>query len=175
MIDWFSNTPLNFWSILAYLLILVGLAGSVIPVIPGPSLIWLGILTWAWNDDFQLISWGLLTLTGILAILSWVLDFVLGPMMSRRAGASWRAIIGGIIGGLLGGAFLTFIPVIGTLGGAILGAIIGMWLVEYNIHGNGQSATKIVRAYLVGTLFNTVLEVLIAFIMVGLFAWQIWG
>lgn len=175
MIDWFASTPLNIWTTLAYLLILIGLAGSVIPVLPGPSLIWLGFLIWAWGDEFQHIGWGLLALTGLLAAISWSLDFVLGPILSRRAGASWRAIAGGIIGGLLGAAFLTFIPIIGTIGGAMLGAIVGMWLVEYNIRGDGSAATKVVRAYVAGMLFNTILEVMIALLMVGLFAWQLWA
>ena len=167
--DWLSTTPLNFWSILAYLLILIGLAGSVIPVLPGPSLIWIGMFIWAWADNFVRIGWGMLILTGVLAVLSWALDFVLGPLMSRRAGASWRAIMGGIIGGLLGGLFLTFIPIVGTIGGALVGAVAGMWLMEYNIHGSGKSATRVVKAYILGMLFNTILEIIIALLMTGLF------
>ncbi|MFN8442637.1 MAG: DUF456 domain-containing protein [Caldilineaceae bacterium] len=171
--DWFSTTPLNLWSILAYLLILIGLAGSVIPVLPGPSLIWVGMLIWAWADNFQRLGWGMLALAGVLAIISWALDFVLGPLMSRRAGASWRAILGGIIGGLAGGFFLTFIPVIGTIGGALVGAIVGMWLVEYNIRGDSKSAMSVVKAYVMGMLFNTILEVIISLLMVGLFIFAV--
>ncbi len=173
MFDWFSATPINVYTILAYLLILAGLAGSVIPVVPGPSLVWIGIAIWAWADGFQQIGWGWLAGLGALAIVAWALDFVLGPMMSRKAGASWRSIFGGIVGGLVGGAFLTFIPIVGTIGGALLGALVGMWLVEYNIKGDSATASKAVQAYALSMLLNTVLEVAIALVMVGVFTWRV--
>ena len=175
MLDWFASTPINVYTILAYLLVLAGLAGSVIPVVPGPSLIWIGIAVWAWADGFQQIGWGILTALGVLAIAAWALDFVLGPMMSRRAGASWRSIFGGIAGGMVGGAFLTFIPIVGSIGGALLGAVVGMWLVEYNIKGDSAAASKAVQAYARSMLLNTMLEVAIALVMVSVFAWMIWG
>ena len=121
----------SWWSVLAYVLIAIGVAGAVIPVLPGPMLIWLGIFVWAWADGFVRIGWPTLIVLGVLALIAWGSDIFLSTVMSRRAGASWKAIIGGIAGGLVGAAFLSALPILGTILGAILGAIAGMWLVEY--------------------------------------------
>ncbi len=56
------------------LLLLVGLAGSVIPVLPGPLFIWLGALLWAWGDGFERVGWPTLVVLGLLALLSWATD-----------------------------------------------------------------------------------------------------
>jgi uncharacterized protein YqgC (DUF456 family) len=160
------------WSLLAYLLILIGVAGSVIPVLPGPMLIWLGAFVWAWADGFTHIGWGTLIILGILAAISWGSDIFLSTVMSRRAGASWKAILGAIVGGLLGAGLFSALPVLGTFLGAILGAIVGMWLVEYFDKGSTRAATVAVQAYIASMIFAALLEMFIALVMVGIFATQ---
>jgi uncharacterized protein len=160
------------WSWVAYVLIVIGLAGAVIPVLPGPVLIWVGALVWAWADGFTHIGWPTLTILGLLALISWGSDLFLSTVMSRRAGASWKAILGAIVGGLAGAGFLSTLPVLGTILGAILGAIAGMWLVEYWDKGSKSAATKAVQAYIASIVFAAILELAIALIMVGIFAFQ---
>ena len=75
------------WSALAFVLIAIGLAGSVIPVLPGPMLIWVGAFVWAWADGFTRIGWGTLIVLGLLALIAWGSDIFLTTVMSRRAGA----------------------------------------------------------------------------------------
>src|SRR5687768_11672586 len=96
-----------FWSVVAFVLMAIGLAGSVIPVLPGPMLIWLGALVWAWADGFTRVGWGTLTLLAVLALAAWGSDLFLTTVMSRRAGASWKAILGAIVGGLVGAGLLS--------------------------------------------------------------------
>jgi uncharacterized protein YqgC (DUF456 family) len=166
------DTTFAWWSALAYILIIVGLAGSVIPVLPGPFLIWIGALVWAYADGFARIGWGTLTLLGLLAVISWGSDILLSTVMSRRAGASWRSILGGIVGGLVGAVILSALPILGTILGAILGAVAGMWLVEYWSKGNTAAATTAVQAYLASVVVAALVEMVIALIMVGIFAWR---
>jgi uncharacterized protein YqgC (DUF456 family) len=45
---------------LGVVLLFLGLAGSILPILPGPFLIWLGALIWAWGNDFQKVGWPLL-------------------------------------------------------------------------------------------------------------------
>lgn len=163
-----DTTP--WWSALAYVLIAIGLAGSVIPVLPGPMLIWLGAFLWAWADGFTRIGWGTLIVLGVLALVAWGSDIFLTTVISRRAGASWKAILGAIVGGLLGATVLSALPLLGTVLGAILGAIGGMWLVEYWDKGNARAATVAVQAYIASMIFAAILEMVIALIMVGIFA-----
>ncbi len=160
--------------ILGLILIGLGLIGAVLPLLPGLPLIWLGTFLWAWGDNFQRVGWPTLIALAVLLIVGFVLDLVLTPAISRRAGVSWRAIGGAIVGGLVGGIFLSAIPLIGTLFGALLGAIIGMWFVEYRIRGDEQAATTAVRAYVSGVAVTTLFNVLLALAMIALFLWQAW-
>ncbi len=166
-------TEIDLYAAVGYLLMFLGLAGSVLPLLPGPLVIWVGVLTWAWGDGFVKLGWPTLTVLAVLALTAWAADIFLTMVISRRAGASWRAIGGAILGGLLGGIFLSALPVIGTLAGAAIGAVVGMWTVEYYAkHHNSAAATAAVRAYIASMLVGAALEVLISFAMIGLFAWQ---
>lgn len=158
--------------LLAIILIFVGLAGSVIPVLPGPFLIWLGALMWAWADGFNRIGWGTLTVLGVLAVAAWGSDLFLSTVMSRRAGASWKAIIAAIVGGILGAVALSWVPLLGSILGAILGAVGGMWLVEYQDKGDTQAATASVQAYISSLVVAAIVEMTLAIAMVAIFAWQ---
>lgn len=160
------------WSAVAFILIAIGLAGSVIPVLPGPLLIWVGALVWAWADGFNRIGWGTLIVLAILALAAWGSDLFLSTVMSRRAGASWKAIIGAIVGGIVGAALLSALPILGTVLGAILGAILGMWLVEYWDKGAPSAATTAVQAYIASLIFAAILEMVIALVMVLVFVSQ---
>ena len=103
------------YPIISYFLITLGLAGTVLPLVPGPLIIWLGALVWVWGNGFQGIDWVLLLVLGVLAVLAWGTDLLMTTTFSRRAGVSWRSIGAAIVGGLLGGFFLSGIPVLGTI------------------------------------------------------------
>jgi uncharacterized protein YqgC (DUF456 family) len=167
-------TPSLLLAILGLILIALGLVGSILPLLPGLPLIWVGAFLWAWSDGFQQVGWPTLIVLAALMIAGVVLDWVLTPVISRRAGVSWRAIGGAILGGLLGGVFLSVLPIIGTLFGALIGAILGMWFVEYQIRGDERAATAAVRAYLSGVAVTAVLNLLLALIMIAIFLWQAW-
>jgi uncharacterized protein len=156
----------------AYLLMVLGLAGSVIPLLPGPILIWLGALVWAWGDGFQRVGWPTLLVLGVVTLVAWTSDLFLSTVVSRRAGASWKAIGGSILGGLVGGILLSGVPILGTVVGALLGAVAGMWGVEYSVRRDGKAALAAVRAYISGFAVAALVEMTLAFLMLGIFAWQ---
>jgi uncharacterized protein len=152
--------------------IVIGFAGSILPVLPGPPLIWLGALLWAWGNDFQKIGWPTLTVLGVLAVSAILLNFVFTTTMSRRAGVSWRAIGGALLGAFVGGLILIPIPLIGTLIGALAGAMVGMWVVEYLVRQDSRAATNAVRSYLSGATLSAAAQFVIACLMVSIFVWQ---
>jgi uncharacterized protein YqgC (DUF456 family) len=163
----------TFFYILAYIAIVIGLLGSILPLLPGPFLIWGGVLLWAWANGFERMGWPTLIILGILALAAKGLDFSLTTGMSRRAGVSWRAIGAAFLGALVGGIVLSgILPLIGAFIGAILGAVAGMWLVEYYIRKDSQAATAAVRAYLSGVGLAAVAQFAISLLMVLIFAWQ---
>jgi uncharacterized protein YqgC (DUF456 family) len=94
--------------------------------------------------------------------------------LSRRAGASWKSIGGAIGGGIVGGILLGGSPpILGSLFGAILGGMVGMWLVELYDKRNRRAASVAVRAYLASMILGEITEFGIALGMVGIFAWVV--
>jgi hypothetical protein len=166
-------SPLSLPALAAYVLIFIGLIGSVLPVVPGPMLILLGAGVWAWNDGFQAVGWPTLVILLVLALLAWISDLVLVTLFSRRMGVSWKAIAAAIAGGLIGGlVFGGWIPIIGTLVATIVGAIVGIVLLETIDKRDFRLALRASQATLVSYLVSSMLEASLAVLMVFLFVWQ---
>lgn len=102
-------------------LILLGLAGTVLPALPGTLFILAGIVTGAWINDFNLVSWGVVGAITVLAILAWVLDYVAGLLGASKAGASRQAMVGAALGTVAG----LFMGLVGVLFMPLVGAAAG--------------------------------------------------
>ena len=160
-------------TLVAYLLIILGLIGSVLPILPGSLLIFLGALSWAWADGFQAVGWPTLVVLGLLMILAWVSDLILTTFGTRKAGASWKAVAGAIMGGIAGAILLSGVmPVIGTILGTILGALIGILLAEYYDKRDWGQAYQASKGYIFGSVAARVLDVFLSVLMVAIFVWQ---
>lgn len=160
----------------AYLLMILGLAGSILPILPGPLLIWLGAILWGWVDGFQRLGWPTLIILGVLMVLAWTSDLFMSTFGTRRAGASWKAVAGAIVGGIVGAVLLTgVLPIIGTILGTILGAVIGILVIEYYDKGNWRQALRASRGYIFGSLAARVLELFLSLLMIAIFAWKAFG
>ncbi|MEW5761706.1 MAG: DUF456 family protein [Bacillota bacterium] len=110
---------------LAVVCFAAGVAGIILPVLPGPPLIWLGMLLYGLLTGFEHISWMFLLLQAALVALTFVVDYLANAWGVRRFGGSRAAIWGGGIGLLLG-AFI-FGPagiVLGPFAGAFLGELL---------------------------------------------------
>lgn len=149
-----------FW-VIAVLFMLVGIAGTVLPAIPGVPLIFVGMLLAAWINDFQLISVFTVIVMAILAVLAMIADYVVVALTAKRAGASKQGVIGAVVGtiaGLFTGLWgLLFMP----LAGAALGELIAR---KDMLH-----AGKVGVATWLGLIIATIVKLAVAFTMVGLF------
>lgn len=147
---------------LAVVLVLVGIAGVILPALPGLPLVFAGMLLAAWTGDFQQIEgWWFIPL-GLLMLVSIGVDFFATLVGAKRVGASRKALLGAVVGTFAG---LFFGP-IGLFAGPFVGALLGeLW------HGRelGQ-ATKVGLGTWLGILLGTVLKLGLAFAMLGLFA-----
>lgn len=160
-------------TLVAYLLIILGLIGSLLPILPGPLLIWLGALLWGYADGFQAVGWPTLVVLGVLMVLAWTSDLILTTFGTRKAGASWKAVVGAIAGGIVGAILLSgVLPVIGTILGTILGALIGILLVEYYDKRDWGQAFQASKGYVFGSLAARALEVFLSLLMIAIFVWQ---
>lgn len=147
--------------ILCAALIVAGLAGTVLPVLPGTVLVWAGIVLGAWIDDFQRVGTTTLVVVTVLAALAWVLDYVAGLLGARRAGASRQALLGAAIGTVVG----LFMGVVGVLFMPLVGAALGEYLAQKDQH----RAVRVGVATWLGIMLGLLAKVVLAFVMVGLF------
>jgi len=142
-------------------LIVVGLAGTVLPALPGTALILGGALLGAWIDDFTRVGAVTLTVLSALAVAAWVLEYVASLLGAKKAGASRQALIGAALGTVAGLLF----GIVGVLFLPLLGAAIG----EYLARRNQAQALKVGVATWLGLLAGMLAKVVIAFVMVGIF------
>ena len=154
-------TEPTLWWVLSWGLIAAGLAGAVLPLLPGTGLVLAGIVVGAWIDDFQRVGPWAIGIVVVLAIASWVLDYVAALLGARRVGASKLALVGAAVGMVLGilSGFL------GVLFFPLAGAAIGEWIA----HRDEQRAMRVGIATWVGLLLGLLAKVVIAFMMVGVF------
>ena len=107
--------------ILAAVLVLAGLLGLILPALPGAPLLFAGLLVAAWVEDFSYVGGGTLAILGVLALLTYAVDFVASAFGAKRFGASNRAIVGAAVGALVG----IFFGLPGILLGPFVGAVVG--------------------------------------------------
>ncbi len=110
--------------ILSAILILLGLAGTVLPVLPGTLLVWGGIVLAAWIDDFARVGMTTVLVITVLAVLAWALDYVAGLLGAKKAGASKLALLGASVGTVLG----LFMGLVGVFFMPLVGAAVGEYL-----------------------------------------------
>lgn len=149
------------WILVAVMLV-AGLAGTVLPALPGPTLVFAGILLAAWIDDFTRITWWAVVAAGVLAVITWVIDMAASMAGAKRVGASPLAIAGAAIGTVAG----IFTGFVGLLFLPLAGAAIGEFIAKRDLVGAGKAGF----ATWLGMLIGTVLKVAIVFAMLGLFA-----
>lgn len=142
-------------------LIVIGLAGTVLPALPGTVLILAGIVLGAWIDDFSRVGWATLTVIIILAVAAWALDYIAGLLGAKKAGASRYAIVGAALGTVAG----IFLGLIGVLFMPLVGAAVG----EYIARKDHQNAMKVGVATWLGIMAGLIAKVVIAFMMIGIF------
>jgi len=159
--------PQILYYILAAAMVLVGVAGVVLPALPGLPLVFAGMLLAAWAGDFERIGAWTLVVLGLLTLLSLLADFLSTLLGAKRVGASRKALAGTVLGTFAG---LFFLP-IGLLAGPFLGALLGeLW------HARAwawRQATRVGFGTWLGILLGTVLKLGLTFLMLGLFmvAW----
>jgi uncharacterized protein YqgC (DUF456 family) len=147
--------------LVASVMVLVGLAGSVLPALPGVPLVFGGLLVAAWADDFHRVGWLTLTFLGLLTVLSFVIDFAATAMGAKRVGATKLAIVGAALGALAG----VFLGIPGIILGPFVGAVAG----EMISHGKVEQAARAGVATWMGLLFGTLAKLALVFAMVGIF------
>ena len=153
-------TVIVLW-ILAVLLMVAGIAGTVLPALPGTLLILGGIVLGAWIDDFTHVGTVPLLVVTALAVLAWVLDFVAGLIGAQQVGASRQALVGAAVGTVVG----LFMGLVGVLFMPLVGAAAG----EYLARRDQRHALKVGVATWLGMLVGMLAKIVLGFMMIGVF------
>lgn len=160
------------WWVLSVGLIAVGVAGTVLPALPGVVLVLAGIVLGAWIDGFRHVSGWTLGVIAVLAALAWAADYVAAVLGAKRAGASRLAMIGAAVGTVVGLAM----GLVGVLFMPLVGAALGEYWSQRERGardaGAGSAHAQAARVGLatwVGLLVGTVAKLVLVFMMIGLF------
>ncbi len=152
---------------IASVLILLGLAGSILPILPGPPLSFSGLFLLALLKRFSPpLTPPLVIILAVVTVLVVVMDYIIPLLGAKRYGASkW-----GVWGSVLGMAIGMFWSPFGMLAGAFIGAVVAEWLV-------GKKKREALRAgwgVLMGTLFATILRLGVSGMMTYYFVLALW-
>ena len=144
----------------AFLLILVGVAGTIVPALPGIPMIFAGAWLIGYMEDYQYFGWGTLIALGVLTVISLIIDWVSQTMGAQKAGATKLGLSGAFLGTIIGIPF--------GLVGIFLFPVFGAFIGEMSGHRDMRKAGKVSWATWIGMIAGIAAKLAIAFIMIGI-------
>ena len=153
--------------IIGFVLMVLGVFGSFLPVLPGPSLSWIGLVLLYFTNAVPVNYW-ILAITFLITVLISVLDYVIPAKGTKKFGGSSYGIWGTNIGLIVG----IFAPIpFGFIIGPFVGAFIGELIYDYKDHGR---AFKAATGSFIGFLASSFMKFVICMMYLGLFVWIVW-
>lgn len=152
------------WALLALSAVLVGvgLAGMMLPVLPGAPVLLAGLVLAAWAENFAYVGYGTLIVLGLLVLLIYAVDFAAGAFGARRFGATRRGMVGAALGALTG----LFFGIPGVLLGPFVGAVMGELSGRRRLGEAGRAG----MGASLGLVLGAAAKLALAFSMLGIFA-----
>ncbi|MDO5968581.1 DUF456 domain-containing protein [Flavivirga aquimarina] len=148
-------------TIIAVLFMILGIIGSFLPVLPGPLTSWIGLLILYFTHTTP-ISKSFIIITLIIAILIWILDYIIPAIGTKRFGGTKYGMIGTTIGLIVG--LLSPIP-----GGIIIGPFVGALIGELLNKNDSKTATRAAFGSFIGFIASTFIKFITAIIYLGFF------
>jgi uncharacterized protein len=163
------------WILVATILImLVGVAGTILPLLPGTVIVGLAAVGYAWLDGFQTIGIGMTIFIMLVAVVTGTADIWLPLLGAKAGGASVKGMVWGVVGATVGFVLGSVVPVLGSLVGAIAGYMGGIIYAEYVRHEDWNKAIQASLGGLVGWGVSTAVRLAGALFIMALFLWLIW-
>jgi uncharacterized protein YqgC (DUF456 family) len=155
-----SEQSIILW-IIGAILTLTGLAGLLLPIVPGAPLLFLGLLFGAWAEDFNYIGIRTLLILAIMAALTYLVEFAASAFGVKKYGGSRRAMVGAVLGGIVG----IFLGIPGILFGPFIGAVAGELTMQRSLNEAGRAGFGTV----IGLAIGVAGKLAIGIAMIGLF------
>lgn len=146
-----------------WLLMIIGILGIIVPLLPGILLIWLGVLAYVIVYGFELVSVPYFVLITIIALVTGTADLWLPLLGAKSTGVSWKTLGLGVAGAIAG-TFL--VPIVGTIIGYALGILLG----EYIRLGEWRPAVNSSVVGMISWGVGTVVQLIGGVLIIFLFA-----
>jgi len=138
--------------ILCFIIMLLGLAGTILPVLPGIPIMWVALLGYGWYSDWAYYGLTTMIVTGLIVVLSLAVDQLASVMGAKKFGATKAGMIGSVVGALLG---VIFFSLIGLILGTFIGAVaFEMVFARQDLKNSLASGTGALVGFLAGSLFK---------------------
>ena len=157
-----------FLLILGFILMLVGIIGSFLPILPGPPISWVGLLLLHFTSVIDM-TWAFLGITLVIALLVFALDYVIPAIGTKKFGGTKAGVIGTTVGLVVALIFPVFGP-FGIIIWPFIGALVGELLNK----ADKKTATKAAFGSFLGFLTGTFMKFLVAIVYLGLFISEVW-
>lgn len=147
--------------ILTGILLCVGIAGTLIPALPGVALVYAGILLYSFADRFTSIDVSTVIYFGIVALIASGAQYIGSAWAAKSAGGKQKALLGTFLGALIG----TTLGPVGIFLGAFVGALAGALL-------EGKSpdvATKVAFRSMVGIIGGSIVQFFLSLVLIASF------
>jgi len=152
---------------LAFFFMIGGILGSILPVIPGTPISWIGLIILYLSPSLK-FDWPFIIITGVIAIAIYILDYVVPAIGTKRFGGSKAGAWGAIIGLFVG--IIVPIP-LGILIGPFLGALVGELIINKT---EKRQAWKAAFGSFIGFLASTFMKLVATFAFLLLFLYKVW-
>lgn len=153
--------------IISLLFVLAGVAGSVLPALPGPPLSWIGLLILYTAPGMDFDYW-ILGITFFVTLIITILDYVIPAQGTKRFGGSKYGIWGTNIGLIVG--ILTPIP-LGFIIGPFAGALIGEFIFDQN---DSKRAFKAATGSFIGFIVSSFMKFVYCMVLLGIYIHTVW-
>lgn len=157
-----------FLLVLGFILMLVGILGSFLPVLPGPPISWVGLLL-LYSTSSITMNWTFLGITLAIALIVFGLDYVIPAIGTKKFGGTKAGVIGTTVGLLVALIF----PILGPFG-IIIWPFVGALVGELLNKADKKTATKAAFGSFLGFLTGTFLKFMVAIVYLGLFISKAW-
>ena len=149
------------------ILMLLGLAGSILPLLPGPPLSFIGLFLVALLKHFSPpLTPTLVIILAIVTILVIVMDYIIPLLGAKRYGASKWGVWGSVLGMVIGIFWSPF--------AMLVGAFVGAVVVEWLVHKKKREALRAGWGVVMGTLLATILRLGVSGMMTYYFVRALW-
>jgi uncharacterized protein YqgC (DUF456 family) len=153
--------------IIGFAFMIIGILGSFMPILPGPSISWLGLVLLYFTNAVTVNYW-ILGITLLITFIISVLDYVIPSKGTKKFGGSSYGIWGTNIGLIVG----IFAPIpFGFIIGPFVGAFVGELIFDYKDHGR---AFKAATGSFIGFLASSFMKFVVCMMYLGLFLWIVW-